>query len=86
MANGPMVVCIPKACVIVFNLAFPWPYKWTINGATQQVCLTRSISRLFYTEAAFPLACETQADNVWGLGSPTVIVRLQCLSTVRFWF
>ena len=37
LASMAMVISIPKTFVLVFNLAFPGPYQWTINGAALQI-------------------------------------------------
>ena len=37
LASMAMVISIPKIFVLVFNLAFPGPYQWTINGAALQI-------------------------------------------------
>ena len=49
-----MVISIPKTFVLVFNLAFPGPYQWTINGAALQiVSQVKYLGFVFHCEAAF---------------------------------
>ena len=39
LAYMAMVINIPKTFVLVFNLAFPEPYHWTINWQPYRLCL-----------------------------------------------
>ena len=52
-----MVISIPKTFVLVFNLAFPESYYWTINGATLQiVSQVKYLGLLFTVRQPSPLA------------------------------
>ena len=66
-----MVVSIPKIFVLVFKLASPGPYQWTINGAALMiVSQVKYLGLLFHSEAAFsPSFAKPQAEDVRHLGS-----------------
>ena len=80
-----MVISIPKTFVLVFNLAFPGPYQWTINGAALQiVSQVKYLGLLFHTEAAFTPSFVDLKQKMYGAWAllQRQYGRLQCLSSV----
>ena len=80
-----MVISIPKTFVLVFNLAFPGPYQWTINGAALQiVSQVKYLGLLSHTEAAFTPSFVDLKQKMYGAWAllQRQYGRLQCLSSV----
>ena len=80
-----MVISIPKTFVLVFNLASPGPYQWTINGAALQiVSQVKYLGLLFHTEAAFSPSFVDLKQKMYGAWAllQRQYGRLQCLSSV----
>ena len=80
-----MFISIPKTFVLVFNLAFPGPYQWAINGtALQNVSQVKCLGLMFHSEAAFSPSFVNLKQKVYGAWSLSQrqYGRLQCLSSV----
>ena len=64
-----MVISNPKTFVLVFNLAFPGPYQWTISGAALQiVSQVKYLGLLFHVRQPPPLALWTSSRRCMGPG------------------
>lgn len=84
-----MVASTPKTFVLVFNMAFPGPYQWTLNGAALQIMSqVQYLGLLFHSEAAFYpsfASLKQRTYGAWAL-SQQQCERLQCLLSVALQF
>ena len=89
LASMAMVISIPKTFLLVFNLAFPGPYQWTINGAALQiVSQVKYLGLVFHCEAAYSpsfVNLKQKMHGAWAL-LQRHNGRLQCLSSVGLLF
>ena len=80
-----MVISDPRTFVLVFNLAFPGLYQWTINGAAPQiVSQVKYLGLLFHSQAAFSpsfVDLKQKMHGAWAL-LQRQYRWLQCLSSV----
>ena len=68
-----MVASTPMTFMLVFNMAFPGPYQWTImmNGAALQiVSQVQYLGFLFHSEAAFYPSFVSLKQRTFGTWAP----------------